>query len=355
MGDLDDQIGLPSPEEQAKAAWDEERLDLQRKVVRAEAQAREKGRLLKLAHEEQEALQKKLDVMASIRGHEAPHTEIRKRRKTLGESAAFMVASDWHVEEVVDPKTVNGLNEYNPEIAKKSAEAFFRRGLRLLEKEQQDSKIRELVLILGGDLISGYIHEELMESNAMSPLEATLFAKDLLTSGIDFLLNHAQIDRLIVPCVYGNHGRTTPRRRISTGAQNSYEWLLYKTLEQKYGGADRIEFHVADGAMLYLPVFDHWVRIHHGDDVRYQGGVGGLSIPLRKAVDSWDRGREADLTVIGHWHQFVDYGFALINGSLIGFNAYAISCKARFEPPRQAFFLINKERGKSIVAPIWIR
>lgn len=31
----------------------------------------------------------------------------------------LILLSDWHIEEKVDPSTVNGLNEYNPDIAKK--------------------------------------------------------------------------------------------------------------------------------------------------------------------------------------------------------------------------------------------
>ena len=43
------------------------------------------------------------------------------------------------------------------------------------------------------------------------------------------------------------------------------------------------------------------------------------------------------------------------NGSLIGFNAYALSIKARFEPPQQAFFLIDAERKRKTGAfPIFV-
>ena len=141
---------------------------------------------------------------------------------------------------------------------------------------------------------------------------------------------------------------------MGTAAKNSYEWLLGKILEGELAGVPGVDVYVADGAHEYLDVYGTTIRFHHGDDVRYQGGVGGLAIPLRKACDSWDSFKVADITVIGHWHQFVDYGFAIVNGSLIGYNAYALSIKARFEPPRQAFFLIDKDRGKTLVAPVFV-
>jgi hypothetical protein len=41
-----------------------------------------------------------------------------------------------------------------------------------------------------------------------------------------------------------------------------------------------------------------------------------------------------------------------VNGSLVGYNAFALSIKAGFEPPKQAFFLIDKSVGKTVVTPI---
>ena len=265
-----------------------------------------------------------------------------------------MLASDWHVEEVVDPKTVNGRNRYNPDIARARSVRFFQNATRLIDHGRTGATISDGVLWLGGDLITGYIHEELVETNAMSPTEAIIFCQELIVAGIDHLLAHANLERLVVPCSYGNHGRTTDRRRISSAARNSFEWLMYRSLARHYASEKRVEFLIADGAHLYLPIYGQTLRFTHGDDVRYQGGVGGLTIPLRKACDSWDHFRPAELTCIGHWHELRDHGFCVANGSLIGFNAYALSIKARFEPPRQAFFLLDAERGKTLVAPIWV-
>ena len=42
------------------------------------------------------------------------------------------------------------------------------------------------------------------------------------------------------------------------------------------------------------------------------------------------------------------------NGSLIGYNAYALSIKASFEPPTQTYFLLDKKRGRTMTAPIYL-
>ena len=78
------------------------------------------------------------------------------------EAVAVALLSDVHAEEEVTPASVNGLNEYNLSIAEERLEKFFRTTARLTEIERGGAKIDTLILWLGGDLLSGMIHEELM-------------------------------------------------------------------------------------------------------------------------------------------------------------------------------------------------
>jgi hypothetical protein len=104
----------------------------------------------------------------------------------------------------------------------------------------------------------------------------------------------------------------------------------------------------------YVEVFGLTLRFLHGHSIKFGGGIGGITIPIRKAISQWNKVRKADLTVMGHFHQCVDGGDFIVNGSLIGYNAFAQFIKADYEPPRQQFFLITDYRGgeKSVVAPI---
>jgi hypothetical protein len=303
----------------------------------------------------------RLEVALAISNPAKPPAITRREKASnLREATAVVLASDWHVEETVDPKTINGKNTYNPSIAATRSEKFFKGVEWLINFSSSSGKgetgfvIKDLVLWLGGDMITGYIHDELIEANTLSPTEAILFCQSLLISGIDYLLANTELEKITVPCNYGNHGRTTAKRRIQTGAKNSFEWLMYHTLKQHYEKEERIEFIVADGPHLYLDVYKWTIRFHHGDDIRYWGGIGGLSTPLRKATDAWNEFRHADYTCVGHYHTFSDFGTSVVNGSLIGYNAFALSIKARFEVPRQAFFLIDSKRGKIQTTPVWV-
>ena len=267
---------------------------------------------------ELEAANVRLDLALAISDTKALNPpKIVKSDPKIREVTAVALASDWHVEELVDPRTVNGKNEYNPDISRQRAAKFFDNVRWLVEQHQKGYNLKNLILWLGGDMITGYIHEEFMETNALSPTEACMLFQEYIISGIDYLLANTKLEKLFIPCSFGNHGRTGPKRRIATGATNSFEWLSYHSLRQHYKNEKRVEFIIADGSHLYMDVYQWKVSFHHGDDVKYGGGIGGLSIPLMKAIDSWNEYISADITCIGHYHSYEDFKNCVVNGCFV--------------------------------------
>jgi hypothetical protein len=265
------------------------------------------------------------------------------------EAVAVAMASDWHCEEIVESKSVNGLNEYNLEVADERIKKFFRGVVRLTEIERHGASITTCLLWLGGDLLSGFIHEELAETNELTPTQTLLWLQDRVLSGIALLAS--EFDRVLVVTSYGNHGRTTKKPRHATGAANSYEWLLYKMMEGRT--PENVEWQVGESYHNIVDVYGKVIRFHHGDGLKYQGGIGGLTIPVEKAIASWNKSPlKADLDVFGHWHSQMQNPKFCANGSLIGYNAYALSIKASFEPPQQTFFLFDKKRGRTATIPL---
>ena len=311
----------------------------------------------KLLSEELDRAEERLQVTLDLAGHYKPAKIKVDKSNPKGQACAIWLASDWHVGERVDPATINWMNEYNPDIAVARAKRFFQNGLKLVRNNRAHIDIKTLVLWIGGDIVTGYIHEELVEDNYLSPTQEVLLAKDIFTGGINLLLEDGEFEQIVVVTSYGNHGRTGPRRHHATGYKNSYEWAMYKDLERCYRETAGISFHVENGYLNYAEVFDFTLRFHHGDNIRYQGGVGGVGIPLAKFIARTNQQRRADCDFIGHFHQLDPYAkwrrYA-INGSLIGFNAYALSIAASPEPPVQAFQLLDAKRGVTISAPILV-
>jgi hypothetical protein len=325
-------------------------------IARLRARLNKAKRLLKSTQRERDQFAERVETLVELSSAPAtPALVIPRQTKSKARAVGVpvMMWSDWHVEEVVDPDTVNGRNEYNPAISLQRSR-HLAEGCAWMIQQLGGWDIERGVVWLGGDLITGYIHDELIEANAKSPTQAVLQAQQQITEALIYVLDNSCLERIDVVCSFGNHGRTTQRRRVQTAAANSYEWLMYHVLAQRFDGDDRFNFIIADGAQVYTEVLGKTIRWHHGDDVRYQGGVGGISIPMRKAATAWDTFMPADITVVGHWHQFKDFGDVVVNGSLIGYNAFALSIKARYEVPRQGFFLIDNDHGKRLVTPIHV-
>lgn len=300
-------------------------------------------------------LEAELAEAQKIRG--APEIVVYERAKhERCDAVACAVASDWHVEEPVEAAAVHGLNEYNLDIAKSRAEHFFRNALRLTDIMARETKINTLYLAILGDFFSGFIHDELIANNLLAPGDAAQFCKSLWFSGIDFLLRESSyvLEADMIP---GNHGRMTDQVWHGDPTGTSLESFMYSAIADRYYAEPRVRFNVSQHAMVYRRFFEKFnMRLLHGYEVKYGGGVGGLTIPLRKALAAWNNPIRADLTVLGHFHQLFDGGDFIVNGSLIGYATFAQVIKASYEEARQAFFCIHARKGgqKSITAPIWL-
>lgn len=317
----------------------------------------EQGSLsLKYKHllESYQQLQSELEAAHIIKGNVSSYTIKPSGKSQRSESTAVAIWSDWHLEERVEPDTVNGLNEFNLEVATQRTEKLFRKTVDFIKMYQQDTDINEMIIALLGDFISNDIHDELMETALLQPVEAVLFAQRQIISGIDYILKHTKVN-LTIPCHSGNHARTTQKRRVATEAGHSLEFLMYHNLRDYYRNEPRVRFIIPRSYLSYLTVYNTVLRLHHGHDIRYGGGIGGLFIPAYKAISQWNKGKVASLDLFGHFHQTKDGDTFYCNGSLIGFNPYAISIKADFEPPRQNFFLIHRELGRTINSPIYLQ
>jgi len=295
-------------------------------------------------------LENMLELISCVKDYKTKDIKIENNTDNW-ESTAFMIASDWHIEEDIDTETVDYLNEYNPDIATKRAMNFFANGLKLTNMFSKETKINNIVLWLLWDFISWYIHEELEESNHMSPIEALIKLKELLVNWIKYLLDNSKYKITVITAVW-NHWRTTERMRVSTSYKNNYEWLVYHLIADEFKSNKRIEFKISKGYHNYLKVYDYMIRFHHWDSIKYGGWVWWITIPVNKAISQWNKSKRADLDVFGHFHQLTFHRDWICNGSLIWYNAYALKIKAEFEEPQQAFFLINNKYGKTIQTKI---
>ena len=334
----------PSKELESLAA-DDERVrnerSREREVSKLKNQLAYCKQKLKQAEADLEHAEKRIDFIRAL-DNPTPARYQFKPFKPAGKATAILVLSDWHVEETVEADTINGQNEFNLEVAERRIRAVFQNAVKLLDSARHLSNINDLVVAILGDVITGYIHVELVESNSLSPTEASLFAQDQICGGLDYLLKHAGVKSITVPTCFGNHGRTTEKMRASTAAQNSYEWLLYKQLERYYRGNSKIRWKVERGHKNYLDVQGHVVRFTHGDAFKYGGGIGGAFVPIRRKIAKWDKGRAADYDIFGHLHTHLKDTKWCMNNSLIGLSPYGDLVDGEWMPPSQTLVVFDK-------------
>jgi hypothetical protein len=140
--------------------------------------------------------------------------------------------------------------------------------------------------------------------------------------------------------------------RSADGYKHSWEWLAFNNLAGHFK-TPKVNFKIEQGYHNWLDIQGHNVRFHHGDAIRYGGGVGGVTVPLRKKIAQWNKRRRADLDVLGHFHQFIDAWDYVVCGCLVGYDAYALEIGAEFQRPTQTFIVIDRDFGKVLTVPIF--
>jgi hypothetical protein len=321
-----------------------QRLASDAEIARLRSELANAKGLYKAALQAIDAERARADTIAGLVGIEAVRQKVTTPKAGKKHAATMVVLlSDIHAEERVDPDTVNGLNDYSLDICDQRMSELMERFAVLLEHERQLARIDRVVVWLGGDFISGHIHDDTAELAQLAPLTATRWIGGRLRGFLDAVAENAK--EVVVATNSGNHGRSTEKLRIGTELEHSFEQNLYLTMAAAESKKN-VRWQVGTGYLNYLDLDGFMIRFHHGHAIKYGGGVGGITVPTNKAIAAWDAVKRADLTCFGHWHQFqwLRAGRYVANGSVIGHSAYATRIKAAYEPPCQACIVIDHGR-----------
>lgn len=339
---------------------------LERKLSEAQSSAREaaataraKDRELAELREERDQLETALDISTAVQKSEqpgwlTPKEDPDKRRGTL-----VACWSDYHYGEVVEPSEMNWYNAYNPDIAEQRIRRFFERTIRVARDFLAGVEYDGIVVPSLGDGISGDIHDEFRETNELSNYEAVPKLVPLLENGFDMLLD--EFGKVHVVSVPGNHPRDSKRPRYKKRSQHNADTMIFKFLEQKFAGDDRITFDIPNAYSADFTVYSTKFRAEHGDEASGGGGIQGAMLPLALRTHRVRKQAEAegvpfDVLLMGHWHQYmslVSKGF-LVNGSGKGYDEYARGKGFEPEPPQQALMVVTPEHGIGVQAPLFV-
>jgi hypothetical protein len=273
-----------------------------------------------------------------------------RRRSGAHVATPVLMLSDLHLDEVVDPAEMDGLNAFDRDIAHARLERTVNKTVDYLRRYTAGATLNGIVVALLGDIITGAIHEELAKTNESPVPDTIVHWVPALASALTYLAD--ELGQVFVPCVDGNHDRLGKRIQYKQRALESFAWIIYHWLADTLRDDDRITFSISAAPEQIVPVYDTRFLLAHGDAPRGGGGIGGIWPPIVRWVTKKhdtlaSQGRPFEYALIGHWHQEVWGANFVINGALKGYDEYARGNAFRFEPPKQCLFLVTPERGVS--------
>ena len=267
-------------------------------------------------------------------------------------NTGFLIASDFHIDETVKASTVLGKNEYNIDIAENRVLNFFKNAIYMIKKKPVDT----LVAALLGDFIGGYIHDELAQTNSVSPMQGISLMKKWLVSGLKAIHDELpELQKIVVVGICGNHTRTTRKVQFANGFAMNHEYFMYKDIEQTLTlmGLTKFEFVIPESEFAYLDIYGKKNLFCHGHQFRSAGGIGGIYPSMFKWFAKMNQIMPIDKAWIGHYHSMTWTKEVCVNGSLKGMDAFSIAHGMSYEMPQQTYAILNEKRGYIFYSPIF--
>lgn len=270
-----------------------------------------------------------------------------------------LMLTDVHWDETIRPEQLDWMNAYNRTIAERRVRAAFEGAIHVSRDYLRGVEYEGFQLFLGGDLISGIIHEELRETNQGTVIESILSVVEPLVAGINLLAK--DFKRVHVAAVVGNHGRRTQKPVAKNRPQDNFDWLVYKLLQRELKSRKDVTMQVADSADAHVPIYQTRYLLTHGDQFKGGSGIAAALSPLLLGVHRKTRRQAAtsrpfDVMVMGHFHKsiWMPGDGLIVGGAVCGYNEYAYQANLAPEPPQCALWLTTPERGITASVPVFV-
>jgi len=276
------------------------------------------------------------------------------------EHIPVLITSDFQIGEVIRPQETDHTHGYSVEIFRRRYRALIAQAIRLCLDHQPCWTYPGIIYERLGDTISGGIHEELAETDEVTPIESVQIAAEEETAGIRALAE--AFGRVLVQdCGGGNHDRDTHKPRSKAAGAHSFDRLVSYILQREFKDDPRVEFHTTESPDIIFPVYDRMILATHGDKIGSRGGQGfiGPSATIARGaqkviMEQQALGRRIDEVHLGHFHTFTDQDFVISNGCLPGYSEYAKLNRLRPQPPLQVLAFYSPKWGRVCTKRIFL-
>lgn len=280
----------------------------------------------------------------------APYIKPQIPRHSTVESAVA-VFSCWHIGETVDPKQVNFLNEYNMDIFIKRLQYLTDKIIKFTTENMKSHRFDEIVLLFTGDMVSGIIHDELIETNNLTITEQAMIGAYVTAQAVREIAS--VFPKVRVLGVVGNHGRISSKKYYKNKQVTSWDYVFYYTLKLLLSKQSNIEFLLPQSAIAGIEIKGHKFLVFHGDQIRGWAGIPfyGLNRTTTRFMQIFSAQSEFyRYFVTSHYHTKASiqagYGEQILNGSLKGTDEYSIA-SGLSNDPYQLLFGVHEKYGKT--------
>lgn len=290
-----------------------------------------------------------------VNGRTVPDWVTAAPLKPSSPGVPTLFLSDLHWGEIVRASQIGGVNTFNLKIARDRMKYTVETAVHLLRILDAGMDYPGIVLVLGGDMISGNIHEELSATNELNTMPTLLDLFDQLVGAIGYVAD--TFGKVFLPCVTGNHGRDTRKTWAKDRHATSFDWLLYQFLARHFKADSRIQFYIPDGSDALYRIYDVRYNLTHGDQFKSGDSIIGPIGPLtrgnqKKQARNQAVNQQYDVMLCGHWHQYIHLERLIVNGSMKGYDEYAYQGNFGFEPPRQGLWVTHPRYGITYRMPV---
>jgi len=264
------------------------------------------------------------------------------------QETAILLFSDPHIGEIVDKDVVCGFGEYNFDMFNKRLKFLAKSMRSIIVRKLTGYKIDKLCIFGLGDMVSGRIHDELIENS--EDIIFQIMNGAFITA--QFVLELAQMfPEIEIDGVIGNHGRLTKKISYKKRYTN-WDFVFYQFLGMFLANNPRIKCNFPKSFFIVKKVRGWTFLLIHGDNIRGWMGIPwyGIERMMWKLGDLLkDKGIKIDYRVLGHFHNTGEidraFGEIIINGSIIGGTEYSLISMGEFNRPTQLFFGVHTEIG----------
>ncbi len=269
--------------------------------------------------------------------------------KRGGKRSAILHISDVHCGEAIDLHEMDGLNSYDLGICRARMERLFQKTASLLTEHWKGDPPEEIVIGLGGDMIDGNLRAESRRGGAMPVTESVKAVSEICAGGVAFLRKAVGAPVRIYTSP-GNHSRLTEKPHVVEGGIDNLDVLVSWGMEKMLAGDPGIAFYYTGSGEALFNVYGWKFLLRHGHEGA--AGTGGLYGAAYKQVRGMyrahvsyaRRGRGFHFVLQGHDHTPSKLPFGYANGSVAGYNPYAMRKLLADPIPASQNLLIVEER-----------